>query len=177
MSLISDLSWCLALRCLRWHSFYCMRVWRKNTQFARGEGTESDVQLHRRSGRLFALHQPRMLWISGRFAAEQAPQRITASPRQPRQGPSREDGTQDCQVQGAVSGPSPSPRILAGHRQHFRADSLRAAAPVVSTRAPGDDRFLTFWTTQHAQPVTHTSRFTYRRAAVFNTLKSKTVTW
>ena len=152
-----------------------MRVWRKNTQFARGEGTE--VHLHRRSGRLFALHQPRMLWISGRFAAEQAPQRITASPRQPRQGPSREDGTQDCQVQGAVSGPSPSPRILAGHRQHFRADSLRAAAPVVSTRAPGDDRFLTFWTTQHAQPVTHTSRFTYRRAAVFNTLKRKTVSW
>ena len=33
-------------------------------------------------------------------------------------------------------------------------------------------RFFEFWDDGHAQP--HTSRFTYRRAAFFNTLKSKT---
>ena len=57
----------------------------------------------------------------------------------------------------------------------LRADPLRVAALAVSTRAPGDDtqsRFFEIWDDGHAQP--NTLRFTYRRAAFFNTLKSKT---
>ena len=40
------------------------------------------------------------------------------------------------------AGSSPSAGLLAGHHQHFGPHSLRAPAPAVSARAPGDDTLL-----------------------------------